>query len=161
MTRSAAIALILVATVTAAGATTAATTAVALYGGGSLSVEVEQTGADPLSLRFSVPAVALGPAMDWALAHWQPDALDLPEGVDGRWLPAAKQLVRSLERAPDGVLVQVEDGNDSVVVRTSSGELIVDVSSRNERIRVSLPLRLVARLFERIDSLDLPSRGRA
>jgi hypothetical protein len=161
MTRSAAIALILVATVTAAGATTAATTAAVLYGGGALSVEVEQRGADPLSLRFSVPAIAIGPAMDWALNRWEPASVELPEGVDGRWLQAAAASVRALEQAPDGVLVHVEDGTDSVLVISEGGELVVEVASRNERVRVSVPLRLIARLIDRMDSLDLPPRGRA
>ena len=161
MTRPAAIALLLVATVTAAGATTAATTAVALYGGGSLAVEVEQLGDEPISLRFRLPAVALGPVADWALMRWNPGPESLPEGVDGRWLSAAHGAIDVLASAPDGVLVAVEDGQETVLVEKQGSSLVVSVLTESERVRVEVPLRLFARVLDRLDCVDLPSSGRA
>jgi hypothetical protein len=161
VTRPAAIALLLVATVTAAGATTAATTAMALYGGGSLAVEVEQLGSEPLSLRFRVPAVALGPVADWALMRWNPGPSSLPEGVDARWLAVAHGAIEALEQTPDGVLVAVEDGPETVLVEKQGSSLVVSVITESERVRVEVPLRLFARVLDRLDCVDLPSSGRA
>lgn len=161
MTHPALVALSIIAVVLAAGATTATTTAFALYGPGSLQVEIHEEGPDPVSISFQIPAAALGPALDLALSHVR--GSQFAEELDTEalaWLPAASAIVRSLEQAPDGVLVSVEDGTDSVQILLEGGELVVNVQSLREHVRVTVPLRLAARVLQRVEALNPPSSER-
>ncbi|MBO0910774.1 MAG: hypothetical protein J2P13_03180, partial [Acidobacteria bacterium] len=50
----------------------------------------------------------------------------------------------------DGVLVEVEDATDHVLITKRAGSIVVDVNDRNDVVHVSVPLRAARTAIHRI-----------
>jgi hypothetical protein len=66
-------------------------------------------------------------------------------------LPAAGRALGELRHAPDGVLVEVEDGEETVVVSKIDDRLEVRVRAPGERVDLTLPLSTVQEVLESHD----------
>jgi hypothetical protein len=58
----------------------------------------------------------------------------------GEYSDIALRLVAELRDADDGILVEVEDGGDHVLIEKIGDELAIDVSSDAEEVSVRIPL---------------------
>jgi hypothetical protein len=58
-------------------------------------------------------------------------------------LPALKLTTAELAKLPNSVLVEVRDGHDHVLVSKSGDGLLVEEESRNEHVKVWVPLRAI------------------
>lgn len=68
------------------------------------------------------------------------------EGELGRWVPVVEAMIHALADAPDGsTFVSVVDGDDRVKVTKARGKLRVEVDSPDVTVKVSVPLRALAR----------------
>jgi len=56
-------------------------------------------------------------------------------------LPIIDAAVPALEDAPDGVLVEVSQPGEHVLVSKSGGSVVVDVNDHGDEVHVSVPLR--------------------
>jgi hypothetical protein len=68
---------------------------------------------------------------------------DLRMKMDGEALAQlgnARKVVQALRDAPDGELVRVEEGDDTVVVAKEGDTLRVHVTGRKEKVDVNVPL---------------------
>jgi hypothetical protein len=57
------------------------------------------------------------------------------------YLPIIDAAIPALGDCPDGVLVEVVDPGEHVLVRKSGGSIVVDVKDANDTVHVSFPLR--------------------
>jgi hypothetical protein len=79
-----------------------------------------------------------------------------------RWLPVAHAVVAEMERAPDAVFVEVVSPDEHVVIAKRNGRLVVEVESRHEDVRISLPAGAVAALLGEMEDWPTarqPSEG--
>jgi len=81
-------------------------------------------------------------------------AIDEPEFAEHREM--ALRLLRELEKAEDADLVEVNDGEERVIVRKLGNGIEVHVSSDRENVDVRAPLAVVTRVLESYDE----DRGR-
>jgi hypothetical protein len=67
------------------------------------------------------------------------------------WLPTLRALTKELKKYPEAELVEVEDTNEHVRIRTHHGKLLIDVRNPEETVHVACPLAMiedVSRKFE-------------
>lgn len=58
----------------------------------------------------------------------------------GPWMPTLRALTKELKRYPDAELVEVEEANRHVRIRTQHGRLLIDVTEPDESVHVACPL---------------------
>jgi hypothetical protein len=114
----------------------------ALVGGAALSsegfihVKVNEKQADGTHLSLIVPAAAVPLALKFV-----PDKHLAQASQDLRpYLPMLDAAIPALEECPDGVLVEVVDSEDHVVITKAGGSLVVDVNDPGETVHVAVPL---------------------
>jgi hypothetical protein len=115
----------------------------ALVGGAALSsegfiyVKVHERQSGGTNINVLVPA-ALVPAT----LKFVPNRHLAEASQDLRpYLPIIDAAIPALDDCPDGVLVEVVDPGEHVLVRKSGGSIIVDVKDANNTVHVSFPLR--------------------
>jgi hypothetical protein len=57
------------------------------------------------------------------------------------YLPIINAAIQALGDSPDGILVEVLDADDHILVRKSGGSIVVDVNDAQDTVHVSVPLR--------------------
>jgi hypothetical protein len=100
-------------------------------------VDVREGGPNGTRIVVPVPLVAAEIA-----AAFIPTP-DLRMKMDGEALAQlgnARKVVQALRDAPDGELVRVEEGDDTVVVAKEGDTLRVHVTGRKEKVDVNVPL---------------------
>ena len=61
----------------------------------------------------------------------------------GPWLPTVRALAKELKKYPEADLVEVEDANEHIHIRTHRGKLLIDVTNRDETVHVACPLAMI------------------
>ena len=127
------------------GVSTVAALAAVVYTAGTVEVEVFEKGGDHVSI--SVPST-----MVTAAVKLVPDRLfaEAAEEVGAYW-PACRAACRELARAPDGVYVSVTGPDLEVSVSKKDGRLRVDVEDDGDRVHVSVPIKAVLAVVERLE----------
>jgi hypothetical protein len=116
-------------TVVAAGA--------ALSSEGFIAVRVQEKQANGTHLNLIVPA-AIVPAT----LHFVPKDKLKDAGRDIRpYLPVIDAAIPALEDCPDGVLVEVRDPGEHVLIQKIGGSVVIDVNDHEDIVHVSVPLR--------------------
>jgi hypothetical protein len=59
------------------------------------------------------------------------------------WLPTVRALIKELKKYPDVELVQVQDANQHVRIRTQHRRLLIDVTDPGETVHVACPLAMI------------------
>jgi hypothetical protein len=104
---------------------------------GFIAIRVHEKQADGTHLNLIVPA-ALVPAT----LHFVPRAKLKDAGRDIRpYLPIIDAAIPALEDTPDGVLVEVRNPQEHVLIQKVGGSVVIDVNDHNEIVHVSVPLR--------------------
>jgi hypothetical protein len=116
---------------------TALVGAAALSSEGFIHVRVHEKQANGTNINVFVPA-AIAPAV----LHFVPDH-DLAQGSQQlrEAMPIIDAAVPALHDVPDGVLVEVTDPGEHVLVSKRGGSVVVDVNDQDEIVHVSVPLR--------------------
>ena len=116
-------------TVVAAGA--------ALSSEGFIAVQVHEKAANGTRLTLIVPAALVPGALHFVPKHHLKDA-----GHDIRpYLPIIDAAIPALEDCPDGVLVEVRDPGEHVLIQKIGGSVAIDVNDHEDIVHVSIPLR--------------------
>jgi hypothetical protein len=121
--------------------------------GGTAVVSIHEKQANGARLWIPVPVGLVTTALRLTPRHELP-ALD-PEAR--RFLPAAQAAIRALEGAPDGVLVEVQDHGEHVVIAKRGGQFVIDVDNRDERVQVSVPAGSLRSLLDVAATLPVRS----
>ncbi|HKW16944.1 MAG TPA: hypothetical protein VJO35_05500 [Terriglobales bacterium] len=104
---------------------------------GFIHVKVHEKQADGTNLNLIVPAALATTAL-----HFVP-ARDLGARDSAQLrqcLPIIDAAIPALRDAPDGVLVEVVDAQDHVLVQKIGGAVVVDVNDPEDVVHVSVPL---------------------
>jgi hypothetical protein len=132
--------------------TTAVVGGVMTYQAGAVHVAVDENRPGGDHVHLLVPAVVIPPAMRL-----------IPEKQLRRhareiqpWLPVLKIASRELAKSPDGILVEVRDSRQYVVIRKRGGALVLDVQSPDESVHVQVPLRTVYSVAEKLQAGNRP-----
>ncbi len=117
-----------------------------VYTAGVISVSVQPRGGGVINVvlpagvaNVALAAVEFMPVDSFLLDEASAEALELIE----HYLPAAQRALDRLAAQPDFVLVEVQSGNETVVVRKEGRALRVLVDSDDARIDVKIPLSTV------------------
>jgi hypothetical protein len=115
----------------------------ALVGGAALSsegfiyVKVHEHQAGGTHINVLVPAALVPATLRFAPnRHLAEASRDLRP-----YLPIIDAAIPALADCPDGVLVEVVDPGEHVLVRKSGASIVVDVKDAGETVHVSVPLR--------------------
>jgi hypothetical protein len=130
----------------------------AIVGGAALSsegfihVKVHEKEANGTNISLIVPAAAVPVALKFV-----PDQHLARAAAQMRpYLPVVDAAIPALEKCPDGVLVEVEDPGDHVLVTKSGGSLVVDVNDQQDMVHVSVPLRAAQSSIHEIAAAGSP-----
>jgi len=116
---------------------TAMVAGAALSSEGFIAVKVQEKQADGTHLNLIVPA-ALVPAT----LHFVPKMKLQDAGREIRpYLPIIDAAIPALEDCPDGILVEVQDPGEHVLIQKSGGSVVIDVNDHDDIVHVSVPLR--------------------
>jgi hypothetical protein len=114
----------------------------ALIGGAALSsegfiyVNVQEKHPGGTHVNVFVPAALVPAALHFVPRHHFADSShDMREA-----LPIIDAAIPALKDTPDGVLVEVRDPGEHVVVTKRGGSIVVDVNDPDETVHVSVPL---------------------
>ncbi len=66
----------------------------------------------------------------------------------------ARALARELADCPDGVFLEVEDGNEKVVIEKSGDNFIVDVNSKDESVYLKIPISSSGRILNKLAEMQ-------
>ena len=70
----------------------------------------------------------------------------------GPWLPTLRALTKELKRYPEAELVEVEDANQHVRIRTHQGKLLIDVTEPGETVHVACPLVMMEDIARELEA---------
>lgn len=116
---------------------TAMVAGAALSGEGFIAVKVHEKNASGTHLTLIVPA-AIVPAT----LHFVPKEKLKDAGRDIRpYLPIIDAAIPALEDCPNGVLVEVRDPGEHVLIQKIGGSVVIDVNDHEDIVHVSVPLR--------------------
>lgn len=138
------------ATVTVAAGVSLATAAI--VGAGTIAVDVRETRGDRVSVHvpaglaemalFFVPSGLVDHFVEEIDVHAAGEVRDL--------LPTVRAVWNELEASPDFVLVEVNDGDEHVVIEKRNRRILITVQSDDADVSVSIPVRTVDRLLSKI-----------
>ena len=108
----------------------------ALSSEGFIYVNVQEKQPGGSHVHVLVPAALVPTAMHFVPRHnFANSSHDLSEA-----LPIIDAAIPALNDSPDGVLVEVRDPGEHVLVAKRGGSIIVDVNDHDETVHVSVPL---------------------
>lgn len=106
--------------------------------------------------RIIVPAPLFVARVALAFAPREAVSVEVPEMVE--YSDLAVRVLVALVEAPDGVLVEIDDADEHVLVAKQGGALIVEVESDDEEVFVSLPMSVAFEVLEGFDGERLELR---
>jgi len=107
---------------------------------GVVVVDVQEGGPDghrivvPVPLVFAQAALAAAPIVAEEQLRIPDEALE--------HIGIAREILEALAAAPDGVLVEVEEPDEHVVIRKEGDKLVIKVHGKGEDVSVNVPLHL-------------------
>jgi hypothetical protein len=78
--------------------------------------------------------------------------LDRAATQAGPWLPTLHALTKELKKYPEAELVEVEDGDQHVRIRTHQGKLLIDVTKPGEDVHVVCPLAMLEDVASQLEA---------
>lgn len=131
---------------------TAVVAGAALSSEGFIHVKVHEKHPGGHHINLLVPAAVVPIALHFApheeMAH---ASADIQEA-----LPIIDAAVPALEQCPDGVLVEVVEPDEHVLVAKSGGSLVIDVNDHDDVVHVSVPLRAARSAVHQIAQANGP-----
>jgi hypothetical protein len=70
----------------------------------------------------------------------------------GPWLPTIRAVTKELKKYPEAALVEVENANQHVRIRTHNGRLLIDVTDIHETVHVACPLALIQEVSTQLET---------
>ena len=119
---------------------------------GFIHVRVHEKQADGTHLNLIIPAAAVPLALAAVPSH---DLADASSQLR-QYMPIIDAAIPALRECPDGVLVEVRDATDHVVVAKHGGSLVIDVTDPGDEVHVSVPLRAAQHAIHEIASANGP-----
>ena len=120
---------------------------------GFVHVKVHEKQPDGTNVNLYVPAALATTAL-----HFVPNRdLKARDSAQLRsCLPIIDAAIPALYASPDGVLVEVKDAHDHVLVQKVGGSIVVDVNDSEDVVHVSVPLRAAQSAIHQIAEANPP-----
>ena len=132
---------------------TAVVTGAALSSEGFIHVKVHEKHAGGTNVNLVIPAALLPTAL-----HFIPkEQMHVNNGDLQQALPIIDAAVPALEDCPDGVLVEVKDPGEHVLITKSGSSVLIDVNDPGDEVHVSVPLRAAQSTIHVIAEKDAES----
>ena len=129
---------------------TAGSAGALVYSAGAIRVQVHEKHEGGENINLIIPAIIVPVGMSLA-----PEEALLEVSEEMRQvLPIIKAASAELARIPDGVLVEVRDRNDHVLIQKRGDSLVIDVETRDEEVHVSFPISMVVALASRLEAMQ-------
>ncbi len=106
--------------------------------------------------RIILPAPLFVARAALAFAPREAASVEVPEMVE--YSDLAVRVLVALAEAPDGVLVEIDDADEHVLVAKQGDGLIVEVESDDEEVFISLPMSVAVEVLEGFDGERLELR---
>jgi hypothetical protein len=106
---------------------------------GFVQVKVHEKQADGTNISLIVPAALVPMTLKFVPNRHLAQASEQLRP----YMPLIDAAIPELEDCPDGVLVEVTDPGDHVLIAKRGGSIVVDVNDRNDTVHVAVPLRAV------------------
>ena len=106
--------------------------------------------------RIIVPVPLFVARAALAFAPHEATHVKIPEIDD--YVDVAAEIIDELLDAPDGVLVEVHDGGEHVLIAKVGDEIEIDVNGEDEEVSLRLPLSVVADILESYNGEELETR---
>jgi hypothetical protein len=115
---------------------------------GVIRVDVDESRAGGSHVHFWAPAAVVPMAMHFVPKH------HLMHGVEQarEGLPIARAIVKELKKFPDAELVDVQDGEQHVQIRTHGGKLQIDVVEPGENVHLLVPLAMLEDVTSQLEA---------
>ncbi len=117
-------------------------------------VDVREGGPDGMHIIVPVPLSLARLALNFAPAEAK--YVQVPEIAE--YLPYAERIVEELRKAPDGVLVSVEERDASVLVEKVGETLEIHVDDGDAMVDVTVPLAAVLDVLRAYDGEGFDTR---
>jgi hypothetical protein len=115
---------------------------------GVMRIDVDESRSGGSHIHLWVPAAVLPMTMHFVPRHHLREA-----GAHAReFLPTAHAIVKELKKFPDAELVEVNDGEQYVRIRTHEGKLQIDVTDPGEDVHLLMPLSTLDDLTTQLES---------
>jgi hypothetical protein len=122
----------------------------ALCSEGFIHVKVHEKHPGGTHLNLIVPAALVPATLSFVpKQHLAQASHDLQQ-----YLSIIDAAVPALEDCPDGVLVEVRDPGEHVLITKSGGSLVIDVNDPGDEVHVSVPLRAAQSSIHQIAEAD-------
>ena len=115
--------------------------AVGIRSMGMVTVDVAERQGSQVSIRVPGSVVRAGLVVAPMLANGFGVQREMVEVT--RFLPLARRAGEAFREAPDGVFVEVHDGDEHVRIEKVDGVLTISVDSSGDRVRIACPLHLL------------------
>jgi hypothetical protein len=113
---------------------------------GVMRVDVDENRSGGDHVHLWMPAAAVPMVM-----HFVPARCMHGARRDAReWLPVARAVAHELGRLPDSTLLEVQDGEQHVLISTQDGAIKIDVTDPEETVHVLCPLATIEDVTEEI-----------
>ncbi len=127
--------------------------ATAIAATGTVTVRIQERSPAGMNLIIPVPALLFDVAAFVAPRLIPDDALAEIRDELAPWQPALAEAANALNDCPTGVLVDVRNRDEHVVVRKMRGRYRVNVDSADLDLQVSVPSRIMRRALQAVDLL--------
>ena len=115
---------------------------------GVLRVDVDEARHNGSHVHFWMPAAVIPMAF-----HLVPKEQMRRAGEQaGKWMPLAHAISKELEKYPNVDFVEIQDGDQHVLVRTHNGKLQIDVDAPDEHVHVLCPIATIESVTEELAS---------
>jgi hypothetical protein len=104
---------------------------------GFMSIKVHEKQPGGTNVYVVLPAAIVPAALEFVPNHHLAKASEQVQ----QYMPIIDAALPALEECPDGVLVEVVDPNEHVLVTKKGGSVVVDVNDSTEVVHVAVPLR--------------------
>jgi hypothetical protein len=119
---------------------------------GFIHVKVHEKHPGGTNVNLFVPAAVVPIALHFAPRRDMGEASEQIQDA----LPIVDAAVPALERCPDGVLVEVSEPGEHVLVTKSGGSLVIDVNDADDVVHVSVPLQAARSAVHQIAEANGP-----
>ncbi|MFA6955243.1 MAG: hypothetical protein WC538_05140 [Thermoanaerobaculia bacterium] len=110
---------------------------------GMLAIDVVEKSPGGARIKMMVPGALVNFCLSFVPAVMPPDERERLRQEIGRYEPLLAVVVDELEKAPDMVFVEVDEGGEHVTIAKRDGHLVIDVVTDDENVSVKVPVASV------------------
>ena len=117
---------------------------------GLVTVKVNESGPDGTHLYLPVPAILVHAGLSVLPALVEEDVWEEVRTDLGEWAPVAAEVLRTVEDAPDAVLVEMENAHEHFRIEKVGRTLEIRVWDGRDSFEISVPASLLGRVAREI-----------